>query len=235
MVEKRSKYDTDPLDPDFLRRTDEMNGNAATSDVARERPTERMPSHAGTEDATRRLEEPISTSYPSVFVPPVYQPPPPGYSTFGSTTPPAQQATAHTSSPQQPVMPPFAAPMQPTARTLPGLGLPENIVMVLPYAPFYIGLVAGLVALFLVPRSEYRTRFHAAQGLALQGVILAITLLFNIIGFIPGSGFGGLLFKIAALVFLIVSMIRVWKGEAHRIAALDELTRWINQQIEPRK
>lgn len=233
MVEKRSKYDTDPLDPNFLRRTDEMSGNAATNDVARERPTERMPSPAGTEDATRRLEEPLSASYPSVFVPPVYQPPPAGYSTFGSATPPAQQA-AHTSPPQQ-AMPPFAAPMQPTTRPLPGLGLPENIAMILPYAPFYIGIIAGLVALFLVPRSEYRTRFHAAQGLALQGVILAITLMFNIIRFIPGSGFGGTLFSVAALVFLIISMVRVWKGQEHRIAALDDLTRWINQQIEPRK
>jgi uncharacterized membrane protein len=208
-----------------------MNGHAgATNDVERERPTERMPPNAATEDATRRLEEPIPTSYPSVFVPPVYQPPA-NYPAFGSTPPPARQST-----PTPPVMPPYAAPQtRPSSRTLPGLGLPENIAMILPYAPFYIGIAAGLIELFLVPRSEYRTRFHAAQGLALQAVILAITLLFSIIRFVPGSGFGGTLFSIAALVFLIVSMVRVWKGENHRITALDDLTRWINQQIEPRK
>jgi uncharacterized membrane protein len=189
-----------------------------------------MPRNTGTEDATRRLEEPIPTSYPSVFVPPVYQPPT-NYTSFGSNTPPAQQRTA-----TPPVMPPFVAPTAPpSSRHLPGLGLPENLAMVLPYAPFYIGIAAGLIELFLVPRSEYRTRFHAAQGLALQAVILAITLLFSIIRFVPGSRFGGSLFSIAALVFLIVSMVRVWKGENHRITALDDLTRWINQQIEPRK
>jgi len=34
MTEKRNKYDTDPLDPDFVRRTQEL-GAAAPRDVAR--------------------------------------------------------------------------------------------------------------------------------------------------------------------------------------------------------
>ena len=226
MVEKRSKYDTDPLDADFVRRTEEMRGEA-TSDVVRDRPTEPMPSPgtAVPEDATRRLDdEPIPASYPSVFIPPTYQPPA-TYNTFGQSAPPVGQTPAAVPADGQ----------KPSSRTLPGLGLPENVAMVLPYAPFYIGVIAGLVELFLVPRSEWRTRFHAAQGLALQGVVIALTLAFSFLRFIPGSGVGRAIFALAGFVFLIVSMLRVWKGEKHHITALDELTRWINQQIEPRK
>ena len=107
--------------------------------------------------------------------------------------------------------------------------------MILPYAPFYIGLVASIVELLLVPRSEVRTRFHAAQGLALHLAIIAIKLLFGFVGILVGGRFGGSLFSIAAFVFLIVSMVRVWKGQPHRLAPLSDATKWLNEQIEPRK
>jgi hypothetical protein len=42
------------------------------------------------------------------------------------------------------------------------------------------------------------------------------------------------LFKTAATVFLLISMIRVWRGEPHRIAPLTEPAQWFNQHIEPR-
>jgi uncharacterized membrane protein len=116
-----------------------------------------------------------------------------------------------------------------------GLKLPENIAMVLPYAPAYIGVVAAIIELLLVPRSELRVRFHAAQGLALQLAIIAITLMFSLIGTITGSHFGGGLFSLAAFVFLIVSMVRVWKGKPHHIAPLDDATKWINAHIEQKK
>ena len=107
--------------------------------------------------------------------------------------------------------------------------------MILPYVPFYVGAVAGIIELFLVPRSEIRTRFHAAQGLALQLTILIIGLLFNIIGNLTGSGFARTMFGLASFIFLVISIIRVWKGEEHHIAPLDEATKWLNERIEPRK
>jgi uncharacterized membrane protein len=106
--------------------------------------------------------------------------------------------------------------------------------MVLPYAPAYIGVVVSLIALFLVPREEVRVRFHASQGLALHVAILAVQTLFGVVEVISGSGLGGTLFSIAAAVFLIVSMVRVWKGQPHHIAPITEPAQWFNEHIKPR-
>ena len=117
--------------------------------------------------------------------------------------------------------------------------------MALPYTPFYIGGVIAVLELFLVPRNEVRTRFHAAQGLALQLAILAAGFLFRIANFFVASTLGGFsatllsilwsLFSLAALIFLIVSMVRVWKGEPHNLEPLADITKRLNEQIEPRK
>ncbi|HYP52296.1 MAG TPA: DUF4870 domain-containing protein [Pyrinomonadaceae bacterium] len=258
MSEKKNKYDTDPLDPEFARRAEEdIGGDAAatehlprgatTTEVAGERPTEHVRPSAGEEatrmlddaprrvvetprnlgDATRRLED-YTSPYPSVFVPPPYQPPAQGYNPYAGAP--------HHAGTQAPPRVPYASQQgKPTQRHVAGLGLPENLAMVLPYAPAYIGLVAALVELLLVPRHEHRVRFHAAQGLALQLAIVAISVLFWLIRMATGSGFGRTLFGIAATVFLIVSMIRVWKGEPHRVAPLDDLTAKLNQNFEPKK
>jgi uncharacterized membrane protein len=133
-------------------------------------------------------------------------------------------------------MPPQPHAQQPpSSRTVAGIGIPENFALVLPYVPFYIGIVGALLELLLVPRRETRVRFHAAQGLALQLAMLAISLVLSFIGAIAGSRSGGTLFWLASFIFLIVSIIRVWKGETHHIAPLDEATRWLSERIEPRK
>ena len=106
--------------------------------------------------------------------------------------------------------------------------------MMLPYAPFYIGVVVSLLELFLVPRKEVKVRFHASQGLALHLGILVVQTLFGVLGAITNSSIGGLLFKLAAFLFLIISMIRVGKGEPHRIAPLGEPAQWFNERIDPR-
>ena len=106
--------------------------------------------------------------------------------------------------------------------------------MILPYAPFYIGVVVGLLELFLVPRKEPRVRFHAAQGLALHIAILVVQTLFGVVGTLTDSRIGGSLFSAAATIFLIVSMVRVWKGEPHYIAPLAEPSQWLNEKIAPR-
>ena len=232
MADKRSKYDTDPLDPDFVRRTEEMSGGA-TRDIGRT-PNEEARRSPTSDDPTRRLDEQISSSYPSVFVPPAYQPPPEGFSSFGAEhgKPPAvnvpPQPGPHSAFQQHGYAPP-------TSRKVEKLGLPENLANVLPYAPFYIGMVASIVELLIVPRNETRVRFHAAQGLALQLAITAGSIAFSFIGSITNSGFGGFLFWLASFIFLIVSMVRVSKGKPHHIAPLDDATRWLNHHIELKK
>jgi uncharacterized membrane protein len=102
------------------------------------------------------------------------------------------------------------------------------------YAPGYIGLVVGLLELFLVPRKEGKVRFHASQAIALHIGILIVQTVFGAIAAISGSTLGGTLFKVAAFAFLVISMIRVWRGEPHQIAPLAEPAQWFNQHIEPR-
>jgi uncharacterized membrane protein len=122
----------------------------------------------------------------------------------------------------------------PTSRSVAGIGLPEKWATMLPYAPFYIGIVPALLELLLVPRKEGRIRFHAAQGLALHVAILVVRTLFGVVGAITDSTIGGSLFGLAATIFLIVSMVRVWKGKPHHIAPLTEPSNWFNEHIEPR-
>jgi uncharacterized membrane protein len=224
METNKSKYDTNPLDPDVERKSSETWGEGGggtpttpwvqepTSEV--KNPTEPR-QNVYSEAPTRRYESPpLEQPYPSVFVPPTYAPP----------------------TPYQPPQTIYQAPAstRPTRRPIAGMGLPEKWAVTLPYAPFYIGLVVSLLELFLVPRSETKVRFHASQAIALHIGILIIQTLFSVISSITDSSLGGILFKVAALVFLIISMIRVSKGEPHHIAPLAEPGKWFNEHIEPR-
>ncbi|HEX5706361.1 MAG TPA: hypothetical protein VFX96_03645 [Pyrinomonadaceae bacterium] len=237
MTEKRNKYDTDPLDPDFVRRTEEVESDE-TMPLAETQTAPMPPRPAPTvEEATRRFDGPppgerFPSSYPSVFVPPVYNPPvntSAGRTSYGAATPPPQQQYGPRQAYGQ------YANSRPSDRPVEKLGLPEKWANMLPYAPFYVGLVVALIELLVVPRTETRTRFHAAQGLALQIAILLASFVFSIVGLIADARFGGRIFSLAAFVFLIYSMWRVWQGRPHHIAPLDELTKKINERFEPRK
>src|SRR5215212_4572698 len=85
------------------------------------------------EAPTKRYDSSIPVSYPSINVPPSY--PPKSAEGPSSSTAPS------------------------TTRAVPGLGLPENVTLALPYAPFYIGAVIGFIELVLLPRGETRARF----------------------------------------------------------------------------
>lgn len=220
-MQEKDKYDTNPLDPDFVRRTEKVS-SADTNDVslplgdAHDETNARQRESA--EAPTVRFENnSSSTSYPSVFQSNAYVPPPA----------------------RQNVEPPYVAPnfnsSSPGGRSVKGLNFPERIACVLPYAPFYIGIVAAVIELILTPRVETRTRFHAAQGLALHLAILGISFLFTCLRLFTGSRVGGSLFGLAGTIFLIVSMVRVWKCKEHRIPPLADATRWLNEKFEPRK
>jgi uncharacterized membrane protein len=238
MSEKRSKYDTDPLDPDFVRQTEELGSSGASARETARTANEQARLNPDADAPTRRIEDPLSQPYQSVFAPPTPTPPPPP--TYQQPT--YQQPTYQQPTYQQPPAtnfmqgtPHVPRPAQPTSRTVAGLGIPEKFALVLPYVPFYIGIAGAIIELLLVPRTETRVRFHAAQGLALQLAILAISLVLGFLGSLAGSGFGGLLFSLASNIFLIVSIIRVWKGETHYLTPLDEATSWLYERIQPRK
>src|ERR1051326_3880175 len=220
METKKSKYDTNPVDPAVERKAEESwGGGAPTQQVGgetREVANESARKNVYSEAPTRRYDNPpLEQPYPSVFVPPTYAPPANQY--------------------QQPGTNPYYAPVsnQPTSRSVLGLGIPEKWAVILPYAP-WVGIVASLVELFLVSRREVKVRFHASQALSLHIGILIISTVLKTMGAITGSHFGEFLFSTAATVFLIISMIRVWRGEQHRIAPLAEPAKWFNEHIEPR-
>jgi len=227
MEVKKGKYDTNPLDPEVARNTEEVWGDTgeqadtekirgATRPVT-ERDSDSARANVYSEAPTRRIDNPpLDAPYPSVFVPPTYSPPA------------AYQSPAKLY--QQP-----STTERPSSRSVPGIGLPEKWAAMLPYTPAYIGVVVSLLELFLVPRKEVKVRFHAAQGLALHIAILLVQTLFGVVAAVTGSSIGGTLFRVAAFIFLIISMARVWKGEPHRIAPLAEPAQWFNQHIEQRR
>jgi uncharacterized membrane protein len=224
MEPKKSKYDTNPLDPDYVKKTEEIwsdsDGSSQTQEV---KGATREVGPSAEDDARRNLYSeaptrrydsvPTDSPYPSVFVPPTYSPP----------------------APYQPSPAPYQSRDQrPTQRTVAGIGLPEKWAMILPYAPFYIGVVVSLLELFLVPRKELRVRLHAAQGLALQVAVVIVQTLFSVVAAITDSSVGGSLFWLASTIFFFVSMARVRKGRPHHIAPLTEPSQWFNEHIEPR-
>lgn len=232
METKKSKYDTNPLDPDVERNAEEVWGDEGAgggktqpvggttrqvADRSAQPPPESPRQNVYSEAPTRRYDNPpLEAPYPSVFIPPTYAPPPAPYQ------------------PQQP-HPAYQGPIsaRPTSRSIPGIGIPEKWALILPYAP-YVGIVISLLELFLTPRREPRVRFHAAQALALHIAFLVIATIFSGINLVSDNNFGTVLFRIASTIFLIISMVRVSKGEPHRIAPLAEPTEWFNKHIEPR-
>lgn len=225
MEPKKTKYDTNPLDPDFVKNAEEGRGEdvsrpgtqevkGATREIGKS-PNEDARRNIYSEAPTRRYDNvPLDSPYQSVFVPPTYSQPVPY---------------------QAPPAPYRPGDQKPTSRSVTGLGLPEKWAIMLPYAPFYIGVVVSIIELFLVPKTETRVRFHASQGLALHVAILVVQTLFSVVGAITDSSIGGNLFSLAATIFLIISMIRVWKGEPHHIAPLTEPAQWFNDHIKPLK
>lgn len=231
METKKSKYDTNPLDPEVERNAEEAwgdDGGGNTQQVSgttrrvgdpppawSPTPNDSARQNVYSEAPTRRYDNPpLDAPYPSVFVPPTYAPP--------AQYPQQQPHSVYQS-------PAASYPSRPVA----GIGVPEKWALMLAYAPF-VGVVVALLELFLVPRKEVKVRFHASQALALHIALLAVQTIFGGISIVTGSDLGKVLFNVASTVFLVISMIRVWRGEPHNIAPLADPGKWFNQHIEPR-
>lgn len=243
MEPKRSKYDTNPLDEDFVDRADDSfasESSGAQTERVFGGPTleihrpehDSVRAYSESEAPTRQIGNGI-TSYPSVFVPP-----PKPAATYQA--PRIHQADIYQPPPGQPPAiyqsPGLRAFQQSGRNTVSGLGIPERWAVMLPYLPFWmLGIVASVIELLLVPRTETKVRFHAAQGIALQVVIGAISTLLLLAGMLARSWSGSGLFRFASFVFLVIAMVRVWKGKSFVIPPLDEPAKWLDEKIKPRK
>lgn len=206
-----TKYDTNPLDPDFPEKAKAAaEAEMATSALPKTgADTRRFAGVVAAEEQTRRFSaqgfSAYQEPYSGQFVPANYQPAP------------------------------VSDVDRSSSRKVDKLGLPENIMTAVPYIPWYLGMVAGLLILFLVPRSETKVRFHAAQGLAAHIGILIVTTILGIIGSITDvAEVGNFIFQLVTSIMLVVFAIKAWKGKPVHIESVDSLTNWFEEKISPK-
>lgn len=209
-----TKYDTNPLDPEFPERIKadaeaevktqvlSETGAAETRQFASGAPT------SATEQETRRFfsadASAYSQPYDGQYVPTNYN---------------AANLTATSDA---------------TPRKIEPFGIPEHIVIAAPYVPWFIGMVAGALILFLVPKSETKVRFHAAQGLAAHVGILAVTTILGIADNITDvAAIINLIFTLVTSIMLVVFAIKAWQGKPVHIESVETLTNWLEDKINP--
>ena len=201
------KFDTNPLDSEFPNRVKEAQTETLPNSSE---PTRKFAQTPETEDQKRHFDEADFTSYSSPYegqqVPTTYK-------------------TARLNAEFE----------NSSSRKVAKIGLPENILIALPYLPFYIGLIAGILELLFVPKSETKVRFHAAQGLAAHLAILIITTILGGVANIPGLGLadaGNWIFQLVTTIMLVIFALKAWKGKPVHIASVDNLTEWLEEKIK---
>jgi uncharacterized membrane protein len=212
-----SKYDTNPLDPEFPEKA--RAASAASEETktlpyrggeTRAFPPETAPTD---EQQTRRFAEAEVNAYSAPYTQPF----------DGQYVPTHYQPNA------------FVTADQARKRRVDSLGIPENIAIAAAYFPWYIGLIAGFILLLLTPKTEPKVRFHAAQGLAAHIGIVLVSILLGAVTSMTGGDLGTMLFKLAALVMMAIFTIKALKGKPIHIAAIEDLTNWLEEKLGPVK
>ena len=209
------KFDTNPLDPDFPEKAKAASAQTAEQSGDYTAPqrtpfsTAEFPTRPGsiTEEETRRLGEAEFNMY-----------------AFQGAQPPVayQRAT-------------MASMNRASDRKVAKTGVSEKWLIGLPYLPFWIGLVAGLVLLLVIPKGENKVRFHAAQGFAAHIAVMIVSAILGVVGNITDSNFGSFIFGAVTTVMMIIFAIKAWKGKPVHIEILDDLTNWFEDKIGPIK
>jgi len=210
LITMAKKFDTNPLDPEFPEKAKAAETGPAggfTAPQASPFKTAEFPSAPGsiTEEETRKFQEADfqAYAYTAAQAAPIYKP-----ANFSDMNRASERKVAKT-------------------------GIAEKWLIGLPYLPFSIGLVAGLILLLIIPKEEAKVRFHAAQGLAAHVGILIITSILGIVGNITDiAGFGSGIFTLVTTIMLIVFAIKAWRGKPVHIESLDDLTNWLDEKIQ---
>ncbi|MDH3495042.1 MAG: hypothetical protein OEM82_15935 [Acidobacteriota bacterium] len=201
------KFDTNPLDPDFPERAKKEVGTQELHTATGA--TRAFADPLETEEQTRKLEDPDLN---------------------GLETEPLKPAAPMVRLASDPML-------ENKKHSIGSVKLPENVLMALPYIPFaYIGLIAGIIELFFIPRNEPRVRYHAAQGVAAH---LGIALVSMILGFASIAsdlaGTASTVFGIITTIMLIVFAVKAWQGKPIHIETVESLTDWLEEKISPQK
>lgn len=114
--------------------------------------------------------------------------------------------------------------------------VPVKWLIGLPYIPFSVGLIAGLILLLVIPKHEAKLRFHAAQGLAAHAGILIVTAILGVLDNVTGlADIANFIFTICTTIMLIIFAIKAWSGKPVHIESVDDLTNWLEEKIGPMK
>lgn len=204
---KKKKFDTNPLDPTFPERVQQ---EAETAVLPKNRfKTAEFPPPSVTEEETRRFDGNEFDNFQSPY---------------NGQNVPANLKTTN-----------LAGMNKASNRKVSNVGLPENILTALPYIPWFVGLIAGILILLFVPKSETKVRFHAAQGLAAHiGILIVTTILGFADNFVPFADTANFIFQIVTMVMLIIFAVKAWQGKPVHIESVDGLTEWFEDKIKPK-
>lgn len=210
------KFDTNPLDPEFPEKAKAAaaaqtagQGGVYTAPQKTPYSTAEFPTRppSVTEEETRRFGEADFQAY-------AFQ---------GGQTPAAYRPA------------PLADMNRASDRKVAKTGVAEKWLIGLPYLPFWIGLVAGLILLLVIPKEENKVRFHAAQGFAAHIAIMIVSMILGVVGSVTDTSFGSFLFGAFTTVMMIVFAIKAWNGKPVHIEMIDDLTNWFEDKIGPVK
>ena len=203
----KKKFDTNPLDPEFPEKVKETETITLPKNEFK---TAEFPPASVTEEETRKFGDTNFNAYQSPY---------------SGQNVPANYQTAKL----------YTQPTENISRKVDKIGLPENILTALPYIPFFIGFIAGLIILFIVPKSETKVRFHAAQGLAAHiGIFLISAILGGIGNVTDFADVGNKIFQVVTMVMLIIFAVKAYQGKPIHIESVDDLTEWLEDKIKPK-
>ena len=204
------KFDTNPLDPEFPEKVKQSQKEVETRTLPNQngKSTRPFAEAYDTEEQTRRFDEAEFDSYNSTY---------------------GQEGT-------QPAAykPASLYREKPNTRKVDKVGLPENLLVALPYFPFSIGLIAGILELVFVPKSETKVRFHAAQGMAAHIGIWIVTAILGAAENVTDlAGIANGIFWLVTTIMLIVFTYKAWNGKPIHIETVEGLTDWLEEKIKP--
>jgi len=203
---KKKKFDTNPLDPTFPEKIKEAETVVLPKNQFK---TGEFPPSSVTEEETHRLENQNFNRYQSPY--------------NGQTVPAEYQTVKFADAPK-------TTPLKDSKTQL-----PERWLMGLSYIPWYPGLIASAIMLFVVPKSETKIRFHAAQGLAAHIGILIVSAILSTVGNVTDlADLANWIFKFVTTIMLVIFAVKAWQGKPIHIESVDDLTNWLEEKIKPR-
>ncbi len=210
------KFDTNPLDPNFPEKVKETQRELETVVLPKQKngKTQKFAEPIDTEDETRKFDEAEFETYQQTFGSQKNQP---------ATYQPKHFYTDNADKNK--------------SLNIGSISLPENILTALPYIPFGpIGIIAAIIELFFIPKSEPKVRYHAAQGLAAQlGIWLILEILDSTGWIIGGIGAISTIFWFVTTIMLIIFTVKAWQGKPIHIESVEALTDWLEERIKPQK